>query len=181
MSYLYKFIKQHLKAIQRLQYLIIIIIAIAVLIIQSYECVEKYMLKNTGSGDKYQHTSQVPFPEMTICPTYPYQLDVLNENGIPGTNNIQLGAQWISNDSSVTPKDLYQDVVIPLDKVVHALRIYFEKFIDGKNIIDLEPNDRVCDNEPVFVTKPYYWNGDCFGLIIPKWVPKFIYNNERHS
>ena len=170
MSYLYKFIKKHLKAIQRLQYLVIIIVAIAVLIIQTYECVEKYMLKSTGSGDEYQHTSQVPFPEMTICPTYPYQLEVLKDNGIPGTNNIQLGAQWISNDSFVTPKDLYQDVVIPLDKVVHSLRIYFEKFIDGKNIIDLQPNDKVCDNEPVFLTKPYYWNGDCFALVIPSCI-----------
>ena len=164
---LYWFIKRNLKGIKRLQYFIIVLVASAVLFFQCSECVEKYLEKNTGTGDKYQHTSGVPFPEMTICPTYPYRLDVLNKNGIAGKNNIQLGAKWISNNSDVSPRELYEDVVIPVDKVIHSLRIYFEKLIDGKNIIDVGANDRVCDNEKLFITKPYYWNGDCFGLVIP--------------
>ena len=164
---MYWFIVRYLTAIKRFQYFVIFIIASAILIFQTYKCVEKYMLRNTGTGDKYQHTSKVPFPEMTICPTYPYRLNVLNNNGISGKNSIQLGAQWISNDSSVTPVEFYEKVVIPIENVVHSLRIYFEKLIDGKNIIDLKPNDKVCGSEILFETKPYYWNGDCFGLVIP--------------
>ena len=164
---IYWFIRRHLRAIKRVQYSVVFLIAFAVLIFQIYECVEKYLERNTGTGDKYEHTSKVPFPEMTICPTYPYRLNVLNKNGISGKNNIQLGAQWISNDTSVTPIQLYDEAVIPIQNVVHSIRLYFEKLIDGKNIIDLKPNDNVCGNEKLFETKPYYWNGDCFGLVIP--------------
>ena len=164
---MYWSIKRNLTIIKRVQYFFIFIIASAILTFQTYECIEKYLQRNTGTGDKYEHTSKVPFLEMTICPTYPYRLNVLNKNGISGKNNIQLGAQWISNDSSVTPKQLYDEAVIPIESVVHSLRIYFEKLIDGKNIIDLKPNDKVCGLEKLFKTKPYYWNGDCFGLAIP--------------
>ena len=74
---------------------------------------------------------------MTICPTYPYKLDVLKRNGIKGRNFIQLGAEWLSNDSYTTPEQLYSEVVMPIDEIVHSVRIYMEQLIDGK-IWDLE-------------------------------------------
>ena len=68
---IYWFIKRNLTIIKRVQYFVIFLIASAILTFQTYECVEKYLLRNTGTGDKYEHTSKVPFLEMTICPTYP--------------------------------------------------------------------------------------------------------------
>ena len=102
---------------------------------------------------------------MTVCPTYPYKLEVLQRNGIKGRNFIQLGAQWLSNDTSTTPEQLYSEVVKPIDEIVHSVRIYLQQEIDGKNIFDLGPRDTVCNGETLFRTKPYYWNGDCFGLV----------------
>ena len=113
---------------------------------------------------------------MTICPTYPYKLDVLQRNGIKGRNFIQLGAQWLSNDTYTTPEQLYSEVVKPIDEIVHSVRIYLQQEIGGKNIFDLGPRDTICNGETLFRTKPYYWNGDCFGLVF------FIYlsNNESN-
>ena len=102
---------------------------------------------------------------MTICPTYPYKLDVLQRNGIKGRNFIQLGAQWLSNETYTTPEQLYSEVVKPIDDIVHSVRIYLQQEIGGKNIFDLGPRDTICNGETLFRTKPYYWNGDCYGLV----------------
>ena len=166
------FLESNLTTIKRIQFVLIVIVCTGVLISQIVQCVEKYMSRNTGTAEKYEHVSEIVFPEMTICPTYPYKLEVLQENGIAGTNNIQLGAQWISNDSRTSPRELYDDVTIPIDEIVHSVRFYLEQLLDGKNVIDLKPNDVVCKSERLFRAKPYYWNGNCYGLVMPSCYSK---------
>ena len=84
------FLESNLTTIKRIQFVLIVIVCTGVLISQIVQCVEKYVSRNTGTAEKYEHVSEIVFPEMTICPTYPYKLEVLQENGIAGTNNIQL-------------------------------------------------------------------------------------------
>ena len=74
------------------------------------KCIEKYLNKNTGTADKYVHVSKTSFPELTICPTYPYKLENLQSNGIAARNKIQFGASWISNNTNITPQSLYQGI-----------------------------------------------------------------------
>ena len=139
-----------LVAIKRIQYAIIIIGCSVVLIFQVGKLAEKYLDKNTGTADKYEHVSEISFPELTICPTYPYKLDQLQRNGIAGRNKIQFGAAWLSNNTNITPQSLYQDVIIPVEEIIHSVKIYVEQLINGKNIIDLNANDKVCNGEHLF-------------------------------
>ena len=73
---------------------------------------EKYIDKSTGTADKYVHVSKTSFPVMTICPTYPYNINALNQFGIDVKTLLQFGAQWVPlNDSSVSPQDFYEKVL----------------------------------------------------------------------
>ena len=97
-----------LVVIKHIQYAVIIIACTLVLIFQITKCFQKYYDKNTGTADKYVHVSTTPFPELSICPTYPYKLDKLQNNGIAARTKIQFESFWISNNSNVTPQSLYQ-------------------------------------------------------------------------
>ena len=57
---------------------------------QIHACVEKYVLMERGTTDSYQLVSNIPFPVMTICPTYPYKLDRLQFHGVPTKSDIQV-------------------------------------------------------------------------------------------
>lgn len=72
-----QFVQAKLKTIKKAQYGIIFVVCTAVLLFQVGQCAFKYLDKETGTADKYVHVSNTSFPELTICPTYPYREDVL--------------------------------------------------------------------------------------------------------
>ena len=76
--------------IKRSQYAIIILACTVVLIFQCAKCAEKYMNKSTGTADKYVHVSKTAFPELTICPTYPYKDDRLSYHGVDIVRDLQV-------------------------------------------------------------------------------------------
>ena len=53
--------------------------------------------------------------------------------------------------------------------VIHAIRIFVEQVIDGKNIIEIGPDDAIC-GQKIFYKKEYYFNGDCFATVLPECV-----------
>lgn len=168
-----QFFRGHLTIIKRIQYAAIFTICTLVLLIQVAKCVDKYLNKNTGTGDKYVHVSKTSFPELTICPTYPYKLDVLQRNGISNRNKIQLEAQWLSNNSLTTPQKLFKQIIIPANEIIHSVIIYLEQLVDGENTIKLSAYDKVCEGqEELFEPKPYYWNGNCYGFSMPSCLAK---------
>ena len=71
------FVKRHLVGIKRVQYTVIIVLCSGFLTVQCVECINKFLAKRTATGDYYVHTSRTSFPVLTICPTHPYRLDVL--------------------------------------------------------------------------------------------------------
>jgi hypothetical protein len=162
-----KFVRKHLVWVKRLQYAVIVITCTAVLCFQVGKCIKKFGTKSTGTANKYVHVSKTAFPELTICPTYPYKLDTLIANGIPTRNDVQFGASWISNDSRKSPQDFYKEVVLNVDDIVQKVSIYVEQLVDGKNIVHLGPFDTICNGQTIFSTKLYYFNGDCFALVLP--------------
>ena len=46
-----------------------------------------------------------PFPELSVCPTNNYKVDVLQKNGVKTKQDIQFNAQWISNNSDIRKDD----------------------------------------------------------------------------
>ena len=160
----------NLGCVKNLQYFVIIVACTVVLFFQVAKCAEKYIEKSTGTADKYVHVSKTAFPELTICPTYPYKLDVIQANGIKTRNDLRFGSQWISNNSRMSPTQFYNEIVLDVKEVIHSITIYVEQVINGKNIITLSPEQTVCDGQSLFFKKEYYFNGDCFATVLPKCI-----------
>ena len=116
------------------QYFLISISCTLILVYEISVLVDKYLEKNTGTGDlfvkfdvcksriskrlyfcivqadKYVHISKTPFPDLTICPTNPYKEEVLIKNGITNREDYRWNAKWNSNDSSISPKQLFESI-----------------------------------------------------------------------
>ena len=81
-----------------------------------------------------------------------------------GRTQIQYQAQWTSNNSNISPKTFYENIIIDIDEILKQVNISIEEKFQGKNVIILKPNDTLCNNEEkIFEPKPYYYNGECFG------------------
>ena len=50
----------------------------------------KYLKRETGSSESYKDISTVPFPVLTICPTYPYKDDRLKYHGVDIVRDLQV-------------------------------------------------------------------------------------------
>jgi hypothetical protein len=161
------FVKNNLVWIKRFQFAVIGITCTAVLFFQVGKCIEKFLAKNTGTADKYVDVSKTAFPELTICPSYPYKWDKLIANGIPTKEDIQFGGNWISNDSKKSSQEFYNEIVLKVDEIVQKVSIYVEQLVNETTTIILEPLDTICNGQTLFKTKPYYYNGDCFALVLP--------------
>ena len=51
---------------------------------------EKYLKRGTGTSESYKDISTVPFPVLTICPTYPYKDDRISYHGVEIVRDIQV-------------------------------------------------------------------------------------------
>ena len=49
---------------------------------QIEQCVVKFISRPTGTRDSYMHLSKTSFPMVTLCPTNPYRLEVIQAAGI---------------------------------------------------------------------------------------------------
>ena len=77
--------------------------------------ITSFSIKSIGTADKYVHVSKTAFPELTICPTYPYRLEVLQANGIETRNLLRFGSNWISNDTNLSAEQFYKDIVLNVE------------------------------------------------------------------
>ena len=74
------------------------------------------------------------FPEITLCVSEQYKLDILNQNGIPTKRDMQFKANWVSNDSNISPVDLLQNASFSFEDVVISLKISTAKPMNGTNL-----------------------------------------------
>ncbi|XP_023334500.1 uncharacterized protein LOC111705999 isoform X2 [Eurytemora carolleeae] len=151
---------------KKIQFILIFLVSFAILIVQGRQCVENYLKKLTSTGDTYAHVATLPFPELTICPTYPYKLDVLQANGIPSQSAIQFNSNWISNISFISPKQLYESTLIKIEEILVQLRLDLEGSFNGSSIMFIKPNQLVCGKQ-VFRATEYYYNGRCYTMELP--------------
>ena len=84
---------------------------------------------------------------------------------ISDRTEVQFHAQWASNNSKISPKEFYENIVSDISEIINQVNITIERKFNGQHHIVLKPNDKICkNNETLFEPKPYYYNGDCFGL-----------------
>ena len=100
------YIKNNLKA-KHVRYGMIFLLCSVILCYQVSQLVIRFFEERTGISDEYMDISKVPFPEFNVCPKFPYKTDVLKKHGIENRRQIQFEAQWVSNDSSITPREMY--------------------------------------------------------------------------
>ena len=58
--------------------------------VQIGKLTEKYLKRGTGTSESYKDISTVPFPVLTICPTYPYRDERISYHGVDIVRDIQV-------------------------------------------------------------------------------------------
>ena len=103
-----------------------------------------------------------------MCPANPYRLDVLQANGIETARSIQFGAQWISNNSDLSPNDFYESVLFSVEDLIHQLRVDLEVPYDGQSAVTVaaENFSDFC-GQSFFRPTEYYFNGRCYSFLLP--------------
>ena len=153
--------------VKKAQFVTILLLCTSILLFQSMKCIIKFREKSTGTGDKYVDISKTSFPVMSICPTYPYKLDILQDNGLETLTSIQFGASWISNHSGVSPTEFYEKVVHSAHELINHIIVYTAGQMDGSNIFERSKNLSIC-GQNLFEAKPYYFNGNCYAIVMPQ-------------
>ena len=151
---------------KRCQFWIILSVCTGILLYQATRCVEKYLAYSTGTGDTYVDIKTTSFPELTICSSKSYKLDIAQENGISSLRDIQFDSQWISNDSEKSAVQFYEQIVYSSEEMIKEMEINIGLEVEGKLSHNLQPNDQLCNNT-LLKPKPYYYFGDCHALHLP--------------
>ena len=68
--------------IKKLQSFIIVFICSSLFVYQAWMSIDSFLKEETGTRIFSLPTSQVDFPELLFCPSDPYNLTLLKENGI---------------------------------------------------------------------------------------------------
>jgi hypothetical protein len=110
---------------------------------------------------------------LSICPSDPYILQELVQNGINNVNEYRMNSNWNSNKPGKKAKDLYEEVVIDVTNIIEKINIFLECQYNGSNVLSLNSfNKIVCRNQSLFEIKEYYFNGDCLILTMPDCLSK---------
>ncbi|TRY78208.1 hypothetical protein TCAL_14440 [Tigriopus californicus] len=145
------------------------------LVYLSYLSIHRYALRETATADKYLHISEVAFPEITLCPSNPYKLDILKRHGIRELRDIQFNAQWISSiQPDLEPTEFMDAVNIPLDEIFHSVSVDTEKPLANRRTQSLLNGTLIgaCQLTPIWKIRDYYFNGICFSLQLPRCLLK---------
>ena len=152
------------KLFQRLGFFLI---CLGVLIYLSFLSISKFAQGETATADKYEHLTQVEFPEITLCPSVPYNREILRKiYGISEVNDLQFSSKW--NESP----HFLDKVSIPIDDIYESSTIFTEQSLGGDvteyHLNGTEVNG--CRMEPLWHVKEYYFNGLCYSFVLPKCI-----------
>ena len=160
--------KKTIPWIKKIQFSLLVLGATAFLVVRVYNCFTTWLDSETGTRTLYLPTSETSFPDLSICPSDPYNLQELVQNGINNVNDYRLKSNWNSNKPGKKAKDLYGEVVIDVTKIMEKINIFLECQYNGSNVLSFTSfNKKVCHNQSLFQIKEYYYNGDCLTLVMP--------------
>ena len=133
---------------------------------------------------RYEKTSSVEFPALTICSKAQYDEEVLRKYGVQSRRSYVMNNDWVGNGEE-EPWRIFEESVIPVDQIIDDLKIYLDTpTLDGQAIISLSPTGRFCEMN-LFHPKEHFYFGRCHSLIIPDCLQKlgvseivFILNTE---
>ena len=154
--------------IKKIQFSLLVLGATGFLIVRVYECITTFLASETGTRTLYLPTTEMSFPDLTICPADPYNLEKLVQNGIKSVDEYRWNSNWNSNQSGKTGKELYEEVVIDIATILEKVFIFLEHQYNGSNVLSFTLfNKKVCQYQTLFEIKEYYYYGDCMILAMP--------------
>ena len=100
------------------------------LIIQTIQCVTKFVSGPTYFSTKYMEQKFSDFPAISICPSGSlYKSDILASHGIPSLKsyNYKYNLTWSSNDSNTSPIQLFHLITYDFRELVRSIKIRYLK------------------------------------------------------
>ena len=100
------------------------------LIIQTKQCVTKFISSPTYISTTYVEQKFADFPAISMCPSGSnYKSDVLASHGIPNIKdyNYKYNLTWSSNDSNTSPNELFNQITYDFSELVDKINIRYLK------------------------------------------------------
>ena len=142
--------------------------------LKCWDCYQRYQNKLTGTSDLYKHISEVPFPDLSFCPVSGYKENVLRSYGLQSISDYTQESIWTSrNGNTKNPEEVYNDSTFSLEEIIGTVEVYLDRYINGSEKVTFDPksNRNPCGEEKkVFLAREYYFNGNCYSIIMPKCV-----------
>ena len=107
-----------------------ILVLSGLLIIQTIQCVTKFISGPTYFSTKYMEQKFSDFPAISICPSGSlYKSDILAAHGIPSKKsyNYKYNLTWSSNDSNTSPIELFHLITYDFNEMVRSIKIRYFK------------------------------------------------------
>ena len=151
------------------------IIGTGTVALKCWDCYIRFQNKLTGTSDLYKHISEVPFPDLTFCPVSGYKENVLRNNGLQNISDYTEESIWSSsNGNTESPEELYIESTFSLEEIIGIVEVYLDRYINGSEKVTFDPksNQNPCGEDPknVFLAREYYFNGNCYSIVMPECV-----------
>ena len=151
------------------------IIGTGTVALKCWDCYIRFQNKLTGTSDLYKHISEVPFPDLTFCPVSGYKENVLINNGLQNISDYTEESIWSSsNGNAESPEELYIESTFSLEEIIGIVEVYLDRYINGSEKVTFDPksNQNPCGEDPknVFLAREYYFNGNCYSIVMPECV-----------
>ena len=151
------------------------IIGTGTVALKCWDCYIRFQNKLTGTSDLYKHISEVPFPDLTFCPVSGYKENVLINNGLQNISDYTEESIWSSsNGNTESPEELYIESTFSLEEIIGIVEVYLDRYINGSEKVTFDPksNQNPCGEDPknVFLAREYYFNGNCYSIVMPECV-----------
>ena len=151
------------------------IIGTGTVALKCWDCYIRFQNKLTGTSDLYKHISEVPFPDLTFCPVSGYKENVLRNNGLQNISDYTEESIWSSSNGNIeSPEELYIESTFSLEEIIGIVEVYLDRYINGSEKVTFDPksNQNPCGEDPknVFLAREYYFNGNCYSIVMPECV-----------
>ena len=100
------------------------------LVIQTIQCVTKFISSPTYVSTKYVELKFSDFPAISMCPSGSiYKSEVLASHGIPNIKayNYKYDLTWSSNNSNTSPTELFNQITYDFSELVDKINIRYLK------------------------------------------------------
>ena len=99
----------------------------------------------------------------------------MRNNGLQNISDYTEESIWSSsNGNAESPEELYIESTFSLEEIIGIVEVYLDRYINGSEKVTFDPksNQNPCGEDPknVFLAREYYFNGNCYSIVMPECV-----------